>query len=244
MTNLPTKLHACNDELWVGVYKEGVFVYNLDLEQTKHIEHPQLRNVRGVVKTPEGVIVCDCDTGVHQLNHQGDYTNLICSSQFSDVCLTSQNKIYALECNPGEIHIFGRDKSSWSKETQFTLTEYSDGCYFDKLCTTSAHVYVSSFKTHWVLIYTLSGEFVYKTGGHGVEVGKLDHPILSDVDSGGKLLVCDWRNDRLQVFDTQTRVWSELSGLGRLKWPWCAAVGEKHIWVGFGSFHKLLKFAQ
>ena len=239
----PSKLCVCNNELWVGVYSKGVLLYNLDSEQIKHIEHPQFEWVTSVMKTPTGVIVCDRDTGVHHLNHQGDYTNLICLGTFSDGSLSTDKKIYALNYKQGEIHTFVRNQNSWVKDTQLKLVEYSDGCTADKLCTTSTHVYVSSFNTHFVLVYTLSGEYVYKTGGRGDEVGKFDCPYLSDVDSEGKLLVCDWRNHRLQVFDTQRRVWSELSGLKWVEKPRCAGVGEKELWVGTGfRGDELLKF--
>ena len=239
----PTKLCVYNDELWVGGYDQGVFLYNLDLVQIKHIEHPQFKCVISVVKTPTGVIVCDSDTGVHHLNHQGDYTNLICSDNFSDACLTIDKKIYCLNYKQGEIHTFVRNQNSWVKDTQFKLVEYNDGCDNDKLCTTSTHMYVSCYNTRCVLVYTLSGEYVYKTGGLGDEVGKFDEPDLSDVDSEGNLLVCDCGNNRLQVFDTQNRVWSKLSELEGVKKPWCAGVGDKHLWVGTGEgFKKLIKF--
>ena len=152
-------------------------------------------------------------TGVHHLNHQGDYTNLISSGKFIDVTFTNDNSIYALNYEQGEIHTFVRNQNNWVKDTQFKLLQYSDGYTEDKLCTSSTHVYVSSWKIHCVLVYTLSGEFVYKTGGHGGDIGKFQGPYLSDVDSGGKLLVCDFGNHRLQVFDAQNRVWSEISGL-------------------------------
>ena len=230
----PQKLCVCNDVLWVGSYNKGVFLYNLELNLIKHIEHPQLHNVRSVVKTPTGVIVCDRDTGVHHLNHQGEYTNLICAGCYSDACLTGANQIYALAWKQGEIHTFVRNQNTWEKDTQFKLVKYTDGGTDDKLCTTSTHVYVSSWNTPCVLVYTLSGEYVYKTGGRGGEVGKFNRPLLSDVDSGGKLVVCDWGNYRLQVFDTQTREWTKISGLEGVKYPVCAGVGDKHLWLGTG----------
>ena len=238
-----SKLCVCNDELWVGGSDVGVFLYNLYLDQIRHIKHPQFKWVTSIVKTATGVIVCDSDTGVHHLNHQGDYTNRICAGKFSDACLTIDKKIYCLNYEQGEIHTFVRNQNSWVKDTQFKLVQYSDGCVDDKLCTTSTHMYVCSSYNHCVLAYTLCGEYVYKTAGHGGEVVKFNSPDLSDVDSEGKLLVCDWGNDRLQVFDTQNRVWSELSGLEGVEHPMSAGVGDKHLWVGTGGGRKkLIKF--
>ena len=114
-----SKLRVCNDTLWVGGSVNGVFLYNFDLEQIKHIEHPQFKCVTSVVKTPTGVIVFDFHAGVHQLNHQGDYTNLICSGRFSDGTLTSHNKIYALNCIQGKIYTFVRNQNRWVKDIKF-----------------------------------------------------------------------------------------------------------------------------
>ena len=93
LTFNPSKLCACNDELWVGGWDKGIYVFDLDLEQTNHIEHDQLEYVSSVIKTLTGMIVCDFKTGIHHLNHKGNYTNLICSGSFSDVCLTSSPQL-------------------------------------------------------------------------------------------------------------------------------------------------------
>ena len=239
----PLSLFVGNDELWVGGSGKGIFVYNLQLEQIKHIEYPQLKWVTNVVKTPTGVIVSDSDTGVHHLNHQGEYTNRICFGFFSDVCLTSDNKMYALDYKQGEIHIFITNENSWVKDTQFKLVQYSDGRTGDKLCTTSTHLYVSCWQAHCILVYTLGGEYVFKTGGPGGEVAKFDRPFLSDVDSGGKILVCDWHNHSLLVWGTQKRVWSKFSGLEGVEYPRCAGLRDKYLWVSAGLNEKqLLKF--
>ena len=241
---LPLKLCVYNDELWVDGASKGIFVCNLQLEQIKHIKHPHFSQAASVVKTPTGVIVCDNNAGLHHLNHQGDYTNRICVGHFGDASLTSDNKIYALNYKQGEIHTFVSYQNSWVKDTQFQLVEYSKGCHRDKLCTTSTHLYVSSWSNHCILVYTLRGKYVYKTGGYGEEVGQFKTPLLTDVDSEGKLLVCDWGNNRLQVFNTLNRVWSELSGFDRVEHPGGAGVGDKHLWVGTGVHgrNKLIKF--
>ena len=165
----PSALCVCNDELWVGGRKQGLFIYTLHLQQTKHIEHYSLREVTDVIKTPTGVIVCDCNTGIHHLNHQGDY---------------------ALEHTLGEIYTFVRNQNSWVQDMWFKLVNY-DGCPGDKLCTTGTHLYVSSCNSHCVLVYTLRGEYIYSTGRHGANIGQFKGPLLSDVDGEGNLLVCD-----------------------------------------------------
>ena len=96
---IPSDLCVCSNELWVGARDKGILVFNFNLEQINHIKghQLQLQDVISLVTTPTGVIVCDRDTGVHHLNHQGDYTNLICSGNFSDAYLASIDSLYALQ---------------------------------------------------------------------------------------------------------------------------------------------------
>ena len=218
-------------------------MYNLDLEQTKHITHGQFKSVTGVVKTGTDVIVCDSTTGVHHLNQHGEYLTLICAGCFSDVCLTNTDTIYALEHKERKIHTFVRNQNGWVTDTRFKLVKYSNYGHLDKLCTTKTHLYVSSCDTNCVFVYTLSGEFRYETGECGSELGQFNCPYFSDVDSRGKLLLCDWHNRRLKVFDAENRQWSEVSGLQEMQWPVCAGVGDEHLWVGAGlGMTQLLKY--
>ena len=101
-------------------------------------------------------------------------------------------------------------------------------------------MYVSACNTHCLLVYTLTGEFEIKTGVWGGEVGKFDRPLLSGVYSGGKLLVCDCWNNRVQLFDPESREYLQLSGLEGVRRHMCAGVWDKYFWVGKPD--KLFKF--
>ena len=240
----PYKLCVFGDELWVGGCDKGVFLYNTDLQQIKQITNEHFKCVSSVCKTDTDVIVCDNKTGLHVLNQRGDYLKQICSGQFSDGSVTN-NILFCLEYTKQLIYVFSKSQNSWVKDRELNLSGYSEGSIADRLCTTSTCIYVSCYNTHCVCVYTLTGEFLYKTGekgqGKGLEAGKFYFALLSDVDSGGKLLLCDYKNNRLQVFDPQTRQWTVIQGLEGLMLPWCAGVGHKHLWVGtFGN--KLLKY--
>ena len=240
----PRKLCVFGDELWVGGGDKGVFVYNTDLEQIKHITNEHFNFVNSVLKTGTDVIVCDYYTGLHVLNQQGDYLKQICSGKFSDVSVTNDT-LFGLEGIKQQLHVFSKSQDNWVKDRELNLSGYSECYYDDKLCTTSTCIYVSCFNTHCVCVYSLTGEFLYKTGeegqGEGLEVGKFHKPLLSDVDSEGKLLLCDRNNHRLQLFDSQTRQWDEIQGLEGLERLKCAGVGLKHLWVGIFT-KKILKY--
>ena len=230
-----TKLCVYRDELWVGAGDKGVFVYNSDLQQLKHIITEHFKWVTGVCKTDKDLIVCDRETGLHVLNQQGDYLKQICSGHFSDSSVT-KNTLFGLEFVKQQIHLFSNSQKGWVKDRELNLLGYSKGFRGERLCTTSTCIYVSSCNTHCVCVYSLTGEILYKIGdqgqGEGLEAGKLNNPVLSDVDSGGKLLLCDFDNHRLQAFDPQTRQWAVIHGLEGLEWPQCAGLGHKHLWVG------------
>ena len=242
----PTKLCVYGDELWVGGEDEGVFVYSTDLQKLKHFTSKHFKWVIAVLKTDTDVIVCDRHTGLHVLNQRGDdyliKQNL--SGQFSDANVTN-NTLFALTYLNQQIHVFCKSPSCWVKQKQLNLSGYRKGCGFNRLCTTSNCMYISCVNIHCVHVYSLTGKLLYKTGGYSLgkelKVGKFYHPIFSDVDSGGRLLLCDFNNHWLQVFDPLTRQWGEIQGVEGLEWPRCAGVGPKHLWVGT-YYNKLLKY--
>ena len=227
----PLDLCVCNNELWLCGFDKGLILYNFNLEQTKRIQHHQMPKATSVLRTTIGMIVCDCETGVHHLNHQGDYINQISSGSFCDACLIGTSKIYALDYQTCEIYTFVKHHNGWVKGTRFKLVHYTEGDPGHKLCATPTHLYVSSHD-NCILVYNVSGEYESKTAGSGDEIGKFKNNYLSDVDSAGRLLVCDCSNDRLQVLDAQTKQWSELSGLKAVGYPMSAGVSDKHLWIG------------
>ena len=62
------------------------------------------------------------------------------------------------------------------------------------------YVYVTDFKGHCIVVYDTSGQFVTTFGKYGHEEGEFDEPycITSCVDSF--IYVCDWSNNRVQIF--------------------------------------------
>ena len=62
------------------------------------------------------------------------------------------------------------------------------------------HVYVSDCSDDCIVVYETSGRFVTRFGGWGQKEGELYYPgcITSCVD--GFIHVCDWDNNRVQIF--------------------------------------------
>ena len=231
----------------MGCGDKGVSVFDTDLQPIKQIRNEHLNWVVHVLKANTEVIVCDSQTGLHLLNQRGDYLKQICPGHFSDASVTN-NTLLGLEGIKQQIDVYTKSRDSWVKDKRLNLSGYIKGSNEDRLGTTSTCIFVSCFNTHCVRVYSLTGEFLYKTGewgqDDGLQAGKLSCPFLSDVGSGGQLLLCDSHNHRLQVFDPQARKWHEIQGLGMLQKPWCAGVGHKHLWVGSNLLFKrqLLKY--
>uniref|UniRef100_A0A8C9W8Z5 RING-type E3 ubiquitin transferase n=1 Tax=Scleropages formosus TaxID=113540 RepID=A0A8C9W8Z5_SCLFO len=52
------------------------------------------------------------------------------------------------------------------------------------------------------LVYSADGEFLFKFGSHGEGNGQFNAPTGVAVDSNGNIIVADWGNSRIQVFDS------------------------------------------
>ena len=50
-------------------------------------------------------------------------------------------------------------------------------------------------------LFELSGKFVTKFGSEGNGRGELNNPISTAILSDGRIVVCDYNNDRIQVFE-------------------------------------------
>ena len=68
------------------------------------------------------------------------------------------------------------------------------------LCIVDKYVYVSDVSGHCVVVYETSGQFVTSLGRSGQNEGEFRSPccITSCVD--GFIYVCDFRNNRVQIF--------------------------------------------
>ena len=60
--------------------------------------------------------------------------------------------------------------------------------------------FVSYFPGHCVKVFSKEGVFLYDIGSGGSGDGQLDHPDGLAIDKFNNLIVCDWGNNRLQVF--------------------------------------------
>ena len=62
------------------------------------------------------------------------------------------------------------------------------------------YVYVSDFSGHYIVVYETSGQFVTSFGRYGQKEGEFYGPYCVTSCGDGFIHVCDWLNDRVQIF--------------------------------------------
>ena len=60
---------------------------------------------------------------------------------------------------------------------------------------------VCDASNHRVQVFELSGKFITKFGSQGVSKGEFDTPIATEVLSDGRIVVYDFNNHRIQIFE-------------------------------------------
>lgn len=93
-------------------------------------------------------------------------------------------------------------------------------------------VYVTDSCNHRILVFNADGSFVRAMGKLGSELGEFRFPYGLDIDSRGRLIVCEFGNNRVQMIDKETGEGLATWGMagrepGELAYPWGVAV-DRH----------------
>jgi DNA-binding beta-propeller fold protein YncE len=73
----------------------------------------------------------------------------------------------------------------------------------------------SPVKTPRIVKFSKDGRFIKAWGTFGSDAGQLQDPHCIEMDSRGRLFVCDRRNDRIQVFDQEGNSLARWTQFGR-----------------------------
>ena len=90
-------------------------------------------------------------------------------------------------------------------------------------------LYVTDAANHRIVVFTIGGEFVKNLGSPGGRAGEFRFPYGLDIDSEGKLIVCEFGNNRVQRIDRDSGAGLGTWGgggrePGQLAFPWAVAV--------------------
>ena len=166
-------------------------------------------SLRGLKINNNKLYVCDEDNNrILIFDRELNYITHIGGSkgsrpgQFSvphDIALDSSSILYVADSGNGRIQVFdedGRYVREFGQEGR-GHGELSAPRYID---VARDLVYVSEAGNHRVSVFDTSGRFVCTVGRRGMGPGGLVRPFGISVSEDHFVCVCDWRNNRVQIF--------------------------------------------
>lgn len=93
-------------------------------------------------------------------------------------------------------------------------------------------LYIADACNHRICVFTTGGQFVRSIGGVGTRAGEFRFPYGLDIDADGKLLVCEFGNNRVQRIDPVSGkslgIWGRAGrAAGELAYPWAVVVDHR-----------------
>ena len=119
-----------------------------------------------------------------------------------DVCLDEQHRIVVTERNNHRIQVITQEGET------ITMFGHSgpEKLSYPRSCIPYKNMFlVADGYNNCIKVFDQSGTFLYKFGKQGNQDGQLGLPLFMLLDSSNNLLVCDFRNDRVQQFSLNGR---------------------------------------
>ena len=168
---------AFNDPRGVAVIGDRVFVCDYNNHRLQVFTKERLEFVKTIGSRGEGdeQVIFPFDTTQDELGNMY-------------VCDFGNNRVKLLS-KQGEFQL------SFSKKANGQLNSPTGVCVVDQC------VYVvESWGGHCVSVFSRDGQFVTSFGNGGKKEGEFDWPFGICIDCDGFVYVCDYRNNRVQVF--------------------------------------------
>ena len=180
-----------------------------DMKLLKTYSSKQSCILRGMAVVGDEVMVCDSENDcIHVYTTELDYVRQIGSHgidpgkfySIHDISSDEHSNLYVSESresrriqvfsNRGEfLRSFGRDENGVNKLNR--------PC---GVCVAGQYVYVANRYNHNISVFTTEGAYVTSFGQWGLSEGDFMNPWGVCVDGGGFVYVCDYNNNRIQVF--------------------------------------------
>jgi len=92
-------------------------------------------------------------------------------------------------------------------------------------------IYITDACNHRIVVFDTNGKWLRNMGGVGSELGQFRFPYGLDVDSRGRLVVCEFGNNRVQWIDPRDGKGLKSWGVGgrapgQLAYPWAISVDK------------------
>ena len=189
----------------------AVHIYNPDdCTHVNTITNPHLKFVRGIAQTQHQhiVVACSNNKGLLLLDQSFQYKcHIVTNKSFSDVSYSNEH-LYALDFEHGKVIIFAYSNDAWIQIHEFK-TQHSNSHQKDRLTVNNGDIYISSSVNNCLYVFTVDGCFRRQAGitGSANTPGQMSGALLCNVDNCGNVLVADYSNHRLQVYESSGDVW-------------------------------------
>ena len=150
----------------------------------------------------------------------------------TDIAFDSRGRVFVSEYGDNDrVQVF--DRASGKFLFQFGKFGNGDGEFSrpQSMVILGDTVYITDASNHRISVWTTEGRFLRNMCKIGSGDGELRFPYGLDVDSKGRLVVCEFGNNRVQLIDKQTGrglgTWGAGGReLGQLAYPWAVAVDK------------------
>ena len=159
------------------------------------------KDPRGITLFKEQVYVCDRDNGriqvfdldlnfIESISPHGSKGEVEFNAPF-DVKFDSVGNMYIAEYSKKRVQVL---HVSGLSEGRGKLKGPTGVYIVDK------YMYVSDFDSNCIVVYETSGQFVTSFGRRGHKEGEFDSPYCITSCADGFIYVCDYSNNRIQIF--------------------------------------------
>ncbi len=185
------------DNIYITHNENKLVKLNKYLHQIKYyIEQDSL--LRGVSVFKDQVVVCDSKNMrilvfTKELKYMKDIKDPV---HFKDICDISQDKhgnLYVCDYGYSRIHVL----SIYGQYLRSFVCDGNESSGPWDIYVASQYVYATNRDNHTISVYTAEGEHVTTFGKEGNDV---INPWGVCVDKDGFVYICDYSNDRVQVF--------------------------------------------
>jgi DNA-binding beta-propeller fold protein YncE len=122
----------------------------------------------------------------------------------------------------------------WHKLYQFGRWGNGDGEFSrpESMVIDNGLVYITDACNHRIVVFTTEGKWLRNMGSPGSAPGQFRFPYGLAIDNEGRLIVCEFGNNRVQMIDKETgrglKIWGSPGRLpGQLAYPYAVAVDKK-----------------
>ncbi len=193
------------DNIYITDYdSKRLIKLNKDLNTLNKIDTKQNSSLYGVSVVGDEVMVCDSKNKcifvyTKELKYVRQIEDPVHFKDIRDVSPDEHGNLYVCDYGNSRIHVL-------SNGGEYLHSFGCDGSGVNKLSrllgmyVASQYVYVTNYSNHTISVYTTKGEHVTTFGKWGSNEGDLINPCGVCVDKDGFVYVCEYGNNRVQVF--------------------------------------------